>query len=418
MQLKRYLFSRTAHHTYLTVGANIIYGLLLIWFFILASRSLGPAQFGLLSIALAIYTISFDIFNLGTSQALIRFVSVNLGQHRPQTAHQYAQAIFRFRLLETVIILLVAFLIGPTFARLYHQPLLSLPTSLSFASVSTVLIADYFISLLQAHERFAKAALLNAANAIFKIIFIGLVLLLSTPSLLLITLAFVASPTATSILALFLSPKIKSTPVPIQVKTDIINFSRWLALWGITASIASRVDIILLGKLSTAYQTGIYSAAIKIASGFTLIGSSLSSVLTPKFSRLVHQPEQLQLNFIRLIKLVILLILGMLTIALLSSWFIPWLFGADYVASVSIFRTLTLAAILFMAALPANVSLISLGFSKWVGLSSLLQLIIVTLFGFLFIPSFGGQGAAWAVVISSAVVLVFNSFYAVKKIFT
>ncbi|OGY19144.1 MAG: hypothetical protein A2784_00090 [Candidatus Chisholmbacteria bacterium RIFCSPHIGHO2_01_FULL_48_12] len=404
--------------TFLTVGANVIYGLLIIWFFVLASRYLGPEQFGLLSLILAVYTIGFDVFTLGTSQALIRFVSVYLGKNQLKEAHSYARLIWRFRLTESVFILLAAFLVGPVFAGFYHQPLLSLPTGLAFAGVSTVLIADYFISLLRAHDQFATAAFLTTANAGFKIVFIGLVILVSpSPSLVLITLAFIASPAAVGILGLFLSPQVKPVSIPPQVKTDIIHFSKWLAVWGMAASLASRIDIILLGKLSSTYQTGIYSAALKVASGFTLIGAALSTVLTPKISRLAHQPEELKRKFIQITQLAGVLIIGMIVLAVLSAWFIPWLFGLEYLAAIPIFRILTLAAIFFIAALPANVSLISLGLSKWIGLSSLLQLAIVSLVGVLLIPRLGGQGAAWAVTASYAAVLTLANFYAVKKIF-
>ena len=220
-----------------------------------------------------------------------------------------------------------------------------------------------------------------------------------------------------AILGFLLSPQLKPVPLPPQIKTDIIHFSKWLALWGMAASLASRIDVILLAKLSSAYQTGIYSAALKVAAGFTLIGGSLSTVLTPKLSRLAHQPVELKRKFILITRLTAVLIAGMLVLAVLSAWFIPWLFGPQYLASVPIFRILTLAAMLFIAALPANVSLVSLGLSKWIGLSSLLQLAIVTLVSLLLIPQLGGQGAAWAVAISYAAVLILTSFYAVKKIF-
>jgi len=108
----KYLFSQTARHTYITTIANVIYGFLTVGFFILASRSLGPEQFGLLSIALAIYTIGFDVFNLGTSQALLRFVSVALGKNQISQAHQYARLILRLRLLETIFLILISGLVA------------------------------------------------------------------------------------------------------------------------------------------------------------------------------------------------------------------------------------------------------------------------------------------------------------------
>jgi len=181
--LKAYLFSRTAHHTYLTVGANVVYGLLTIWFFILASRALGPEQFGLLSIILAVYTISFDFFSLGTSQALTRFVSVYLGKNKPNQAHVYAQTIFRFRLGEAIFLFALAFFVGKVLANFYHQPSLVLPTALGFTAAGVILVGDYFASLLRAYDNFALASVLVIINAVSKIVILILILTL-LPSLL------------------------------------------------------------------------------------------------------------------------------------------------------------------------------------------------------------------------------------------
>lgn len=418
MKFKQYLFSRTAHHTYLTVGSNVIYGLLTIWFFILASRVLGPEQFGLLSIILAIYTISFDIFTLGTSQALTRFVSVHLGKKETNLAGHYAQLIFRFRLHESLFLLIGAFLVGKLLAAFYNQPLLTFPMALAFASVGIVLLGDYFISLLRAQESFGKAAFLTAANPIFKIIVLGLVMTFNQANLLTTTLAYVSGVFAVTGLGFFFTPSLKPTSAsPPHLKANLFHFAKWMAVWGMAASLASRIDIILLGKLASAYQAGIYAAALKVATGFTLVGGSLSSVLTPKISRLAHQPAQLKLRFSQIFKLVALLSLGMVGVAIVSSWFIPVLFGDSYIEAVPIFYSLTLAAIFFILALPANVTLLALGHSKLIGFASLIQLVIVVAVGLLAIPRLGGQGAALALIISYLLIFIINTGYAVKKIF-
>lgn len=419
MKLKQYLFSHTAHHTYLTVGSNVIYGLLTIWFFVLASRALGPEQFGLLSLALAINTIGFDVFNLGMSQALLRFVSVALGEHRAASAQQYAWLIFRLRLLQTAFIVLTSGLIAKILAvNFYHQSVLILPFTLAIAAIGGTLLADYFVTLLRAHDNFGQSALLTILNAVFKLVLFYLFTIILAPTLNSITLAFVISPIMVVFVAWSLAPKLPRTTSTSQISVpELFHFSKWITLWGITASLASRMDIILLAKLSSTYQTGLYSAALKIASGFTLLGSSLSTVLTPKISRIIHQPELFKHRFVQTFQLVTLLSLGMIGIAGLSPWLIPFLFGLSYQPAVAIFYPLTLASIFFILALPANVALLALGHSKSIGLLSSLQLMVVTIIGLLIIPHLGGQGAALSLIASYLVVFLISTAYAIKKVF-
>ena len=290
--------------------------------------------------------------------------------------------------------------------------------TLVIAAVGGVLLADYFITLLRAHDNFGQSALLTALNAVIKLILFYLFINLFSFTLNLATLAFVVSPLLVAFIAWPLAPKLSSSISASQISiSGLFHFSKWLALWGITASLASRMDIILLGKLSSAYQTGLYSAALKIASGFTLLGSSLSTVLTPKISRLINQPQQLQHRFIQIFQLVAIMSLGMIGIAILSPWFIPLLFGVSYQPAVTIFYYLTLAAIFFILALPANVTLLALGHSKSIGLLSILQLIIVTAVGLLIIPGLGGGGAALALTVSYLVVFLISTAYAIKKVF-
>ena len=414
------LFGRTAKNSFITLGASLSYGLLLMLFFALASRLLGPEKFGLLSIILAVFAISFDIFSLGSTQSLVRFVSVYLGRDQKNRARQFATAIFRFRIAAALFLIFAAAFIGKFLAlNVYHNQALVFPFIITIAFASGILIVDYFITLHQAYEQFVKSASLLLALGIIRIISVLFLIVTNNVSVLSLTWAFVITPLIVSVFAFWLTPKdfLKASPTKPVVK-KLINFSKWMALWGVTASLAGRIDILLMGKLTSAYETGIYSVAARLATGYIIIGGSFASVLTPKISRLIADKTELRRQFRLLWKVVFALIIGMIGLAFLSRWFIPFIFGGEYIQSVLVFQSLTIALIFFIANIPANVNLLSLGHSKLIGTIPAVQLVIVVSIGWWLIPSLGAQGAALALIISYFVAFVLSTSYAVKKIYS
>ena len=75
-----YLFERvfatvTFRQSSITFTGTFVNGVLGAVFYILAARFLGPANFGLLSVAIAVLTLVSDIGDLGTDTGLVNFVS-------------------------------------------------------------------------------------------------------------------------------------------------------------------------------------------------------------------------------------------------------------------------------------------------------------------------------------------------------
>lgn len=414
------LMGRTAKNSFITVGANVAYGLLIMLFFALASRALGPEKFGLVSIALAVFAISFDILSLGTTQALVRFVSIALGKNQTKKAHQFAGAIFKLRLLEALLLIGLGIFFGRILSlTIYDNQALLLPLTITIIASGGILFSDFFISLLQAYERFLHSALVMLAVAILKIVFLIFLLITNTANILYTTIAFVITPLLGSIFgASITSLSFIRTKITTKITKPLFTFSKWMALWGVTASLAGRVDILLLGKLASSYETGIYSAASKLAMGYIMIGSSFASVLVPKVSRIVSSKTEMKRLYKLIWQTVSVLILSAFVFAFIAKWIVPFVFGRDFVQSTLVFQSLTVGIIFFLGSIPSNVSLLALGYSKWIGTLSFLQLAIVLSIGWLLIPDFGAQGAAIALILAYFSTFIFSTIYAFKKIFS
>ncbi len=418
-QLWQLLLGRTARNTVITIGGHSIYGFLILIFTILASRALGPEKWGLVSLVLAFYNLSSDILVLGTQSALIRFVSVYLGRELPAQAYKFAKAIFIFRMATAGVLLILAFFIAQILALyVYQKPELLTSFALALFGSAVILIFYFFNGLIQAYEQFIKSAVLIIFNALLRIIALILVIVASQVTVFNAVAVFTISSLATLPLGWWLIPKdFLQGQKPQTAIKDIFNFSKWMALWGITAAISGRIDILLLGKLSTPFETGIYSVGLNIASGFILLGSAFGTVLTPKVSRVQHDKIILKNLFQKIYLIMPFIWLGMIVIALASSWFIPLLFGSMYQSSVTIFYLLTLGCVFFIANLPSNISLLAMGHSRLIGLLSLCQLIIVTAIGWWLIPQYGAIGAAIAVTIAYFFTWVLTTAHAIKHIY-
>lgn len=397
-QILRLATGRTARNTIINLAGTVGYGFLIFAFIILAAQRLSPVEFGVFSLALTFYNLIPDLFSLGTSQAIVRFVSVYIGQRNFVTAMQYAKLIFLSRVLGAFIIIPAGLVLTPVITHsIYHTPQLFIPLLLAVIFSAFSLVVIFYQNLLVAYERFmATSALALIAGGLKLLSLLGLIFSQQV-SLATISLAFFAPTLIVLVVAaLVVSPDYLPAPQPLSVIKPLWKFSRWLALWGITASLASKIDILLLAKLSSLHQAGIYSAASRFAAAFTLVGGAIPAVLTPKFSRVIHLPDQLIRYFKYTIGGTLIVLVPMVLAILAAPVLLPLFFSPAYLASIATFQILTFGLMFFMAAIPANVTLLSLGKTHLIASLAVLQLLIVVISGWWLIPALGAQGAAIA----------------------
>jgi O-antigen/teichoic acid export membrane protein len=109
----------------------------------------------------------------------------------------------------------------------------------------------------------------------------------------------------------------------------------------------------------------------------------------------------------------ILAVFGMaiaILVTLLAPWLIPWIFGVDYAGSAAILVIHTWASVfIFMRA----------ALSKWILIENALYFSLLTqglgafaniVLNYFLIPSYGGEGAAWATLVSYAIASFFALF--------
>jgi O-antigen/teichoic acid export membrane protein len=168
------------------------------------------------------------------------------------------------------------------------------------------------------------------------------------------------------------------------------------------AVIYLKIDQVMLRWLADSTEVGVYAVAARFSEVWYFIPTAIVASVFPDMiklresneSRFTHRLQQLFDS---------LAVLGMLIamlVTLIAPWVIPLFFGADYAASVPILVIHTWASVfIFMRA----------ALSKWILIENALYFSLLTqglgamsniVLNFFLIPLYGGEGAAWATLIS------------------
>jgi O-antigen/teichoic acid export membrane protein len=187
-------------------------------------------------------------------------------------------------------------------------------------------------------------------------------------------------------------------------------------LLGIMGAIMINTDIVMIGWLRTAEEVGYYSAAQKLILLAYVLPALLASSTFPVLSRLAASaPEEAK----KLLKKSLKLILGtaILTVIfglILGPWAYEFLFGAEYLPGLNVFKILLFSIILVYPGTLLGNALFAYDDSKYFLKFVITSTLGNALFNLLLIPSYGIEGAAASTI---ATQLITNSllYFRVKK---
>jgi O-antigen/teichoic acid export membrane protein len=161
---------------------------------------------------------------------------------------------------------------------------------------------------------------------------------------------------------------------------------------------------LLLERYAGFTAIGIYSVANTLALVFAFIPSSIATLIMPKAA--ANSPEQNQ----RIMRQTLALILSMNAVGfviymLLSRWFVEALFGPEYVVDLSIYAITALTSIATGTFGVMVAIIVGAGQAQVETLSRLAGFLVTAVCGFLFIPTYGIQGAALTSLFSTLIAI-------------
>ncbi|MBI2085871.1 oligosaccharide flippase family protein [Candidatus Daviesbacteria bacterium] len=407
--IKSILKTATFRQSQITVLGTLINGLLGLAFVVFLANYLGPANYGLFTIATITMVLVADIADIGTNTGLIRFVSKNLANNSDK-AYKFLKLSLEIKLIAWIVSALVLFFLASFLAaEVFHKEQLAQPLQLAGFGIGSALLFTFATSALQAYQKYFLWSLINIISNTLRLLLIlalGYYLILDLRSSLIV---YIALPFFGFFVTLFILParKILAGKNEFSLSRELFKYNIPVAIFTVIAAFSARLDTYLNAVLLTAREVGIYGAANQMVAVMPQLVSALGLVSSPKFAS--FQNNKQMLIYFKKFQVFVggLCLLGILTIPVLV-FLIPILFGPQYADAVLPFIFLFLAMIVFLFSIPVHHSIIFY-FGRpdvfiWVSIGHLL---IIGGLGYVMISQFGIIGASITVLAGT----IFNFLY-------
>lgn len=409
-RLKTILLSSTFLDTFYSLAGNAGVALGGMLFTIILARNLSPEQFGIYSSLWALSVLASSLGDMGLSSALVNFI--------PKLPDSRASYVGLTLYLQLGVALTLFFVLT-AFSPYADQIIPGSTPYLQFlaAAMTFIYILDNFgLSLLKAEKKFFLSSVIQTLESGNKLLWLFLAALLGLVSIPLAIIVAVFSAIITTIICLKNEFPTLRWFWPKAQLLEIFTFTKWIALMRVFSVAVARIDILILGKMAGSYEAGIFAAGSRLAILFTLVVSSLSSVVAPRFS--THTSRSQLISYIKKTSVLISIIAaGMLLSALLARPIILLVFGPKYLEAVPVFVALTFAMIPFLLSIitvnPLIYAFNSPAFVAWVTVVQVIALVGLDIY---LIPHFGALGPTISLGITNTLVLVLTAIKLVQQI--
>jgi len=363
---------------------------------ILLTRILGPEGFGLYSAIVIIPIIVVSLTHLGIRGASI----FHLGKKTYNENELISSIVLLliFSSLAGIILSVIAYYFyqEPDFKILWIALiLLIIPARLAIIYIGGVFLGK---------DEIKKANKLNwMTNMIHLLLAVVLVWIMDMS----ILGAIISMLVSSLIIGIFAIYQITSTfEVRLKLHKKIIyNLLRLGVLFSVAfffIQLNFRIDILLLQKLSSEQEVGIYSLGAHVAELLWQIPMAISIIVFSRTAN-VAETEIMNKHTGKLLRITFLLaIMVAAAIFLTAPFIIPFVFGSEFYDSIRIIQLILPGIIMIVIYRILSGHLAGLGKPQvtiYIFAPALLVNIILNL---LWIPEYGGQGAAWATNISYA----------------
>jgi len=401
-RIKEIASTNTFRQTLVTSSGTIINGLLGMVFYILVARYLGPANFGIFSIAIAAIALIASIANIGIDTGIVRFVGRYMSSEKNK-ALRFLKLGLEIKILSSLTVLGIGWLIMPfATVSLLGKPELLHPLRLALFGVATSLLFSFITSSIQAIQRFwiwsGLNIFINLLRLMAVVFLFNLGLLLVESSLWL----YILFPFFGFVIGLFFLPGFFKVKNEKSVFREFFDYNKWIALFTLIVAFSSRLDIFLSARLLTLGEVGIYSVAVTLSSIVPAIVFAIATVVAPKLASMTNDKDAY--NYLKKLQLFVLglALIGIVVGIPLSYVFIPLFYGSRYLASIAPLSILIVAQAIFLISVPAHTSIFYyFSYPKLFVYISMIHLAILLVGGWFMISAFGYKGAAWIFLIGN-----------------
>ncbi len=425
---EEYAIKKIAKGGLIIFTGMILSSLTFLLYRILAARYLSPSDYGLLSMGIVFLNIGALFGLVGIHHSIGKFINHYLAIKRFDRVKGIIILSFCITIPSSIIIFLALYYSSQSLAlNIFKIEELAPIISIFSFGIPLIVIAQllkfYFFT-------FKKPEYSIVSETIFEKFFNLLLLLFAisiSASLLFLSWMYITSLLISLIVASILLGKILLKNMPVIFKKEInpvfdvkqlLSFSIPLMIVGILDIALGWTDIIMIGVFRSSLEVGFYNTAYVISSAFLIIWIAIGDMFYPIISELYakKQKTSIRKTFEVTSRWIFVLALPLLVfIIVFPSRTLSLVFGHKYLDAAIPLVILTLGYFPLAIFGLSEQGLRTYKKIKFLGVSTLIALVINILLNFLLIPPYGMIGAS----ISTTLSLIFFTiirFVKFKKI--
>lgn len=382
----------------LRMGVGLIVG---VW----VARYLGPEQFGALNFAIAFAALFGAIASLGLDGIVVRDIV-----REPERSHEIISSAFILKLAggtTAFLFTLAAIFVMRPAASQTHWLVGIIAAGMIFQSVDAIDL--WFQSQVQ-----SKYTVLAKNGAFVLMAVVRVILILHQAPLVAFAYAALAEIIlgACGLMLFYFKQHVTFVWRPtLDTARRLVKESWPLILSSLAVMIYMRIDQIMLSQMMGDREVGLYSAALRFSEIWYFIPTAIVSSVMPTLTELHSQSEKLYLQrlqqlFTNLVKIAYLIAVPM---TFVSTFLVTMLYGPQYKAAGTILSIHIWSAVFVFLGVGMYPWIINEGFIKLSLIQTVCGAIINVAFNSIFIPKYGGVGAAMATLISQFVASFFSN---------
>lgn len=375
---------------------------------IILARVLGPDGRGIFSSLLVYPTIIVSLLTLGINQSIVYYIGTK----------KYSES----EIIGVAFLLLFILSIFGTFLSIgifsyvknpnYNQTLILLAS----LTVPAQLTLNYFYGILIGKQQIDKY---NKIISLLPVITFVLIIVFVIFGRIYIVGAALATLLAQIGLAIYALRSIKKEcSLKIRYLPDLIKKMSSLGLiYALSLFILNlnyRVDIIILENLSNPTEIGQYTIGVSFAELLWQLPAAFGTVIF-SYSANSRDPNKFSHDLAKVLRIIFpVVLIGSIIIYYSSDYFIPFLYGKEYIPSIKMLKILLPGIVMMSFFKIINMDLAGKG-KPYVTITLFFPALLINIIlNILLIPNFGGCGSAFASTVSYTIASASILYYYLK----
>ena len=396
---------------------------LLSYIYVLLVSRLGTEQYGMLSIAVALTSFVSTLAILGMQTGIVRYASYYLGKKDLKSVKGSILSALKLSVPTSIILSLLLLIFSEKIAVLFfHNTKIASLLKVLAVMIPFSALNENLISVFISFKRIGYVVIVK--EIIDRIIKFSITALLIYLGFGLIGATYALSVTAiviSVILFYLLNKKVfrifdKRTEAKFYTK-EMFFFSMPLVFNAVLFLLVKWADVITIGIIKGAEQTGIYNVALPTASLLVVVPTALMSLFTPIMHSLYGQGKIKEIKKLskRTTKWIFLFNFPLfILLFLFSKEIILVVFGKDYLPGALSLSVLSLGFIIFsISHIPTNVLIMIKKTNLHFKIGAFTTFVNIGL-NIILIPRIGIVGGAVSTSIALTLMYIIYSYYAYK----